>query len=126
MTNSKLLSFQLRPHIAAMLERYVSHVRGKMPEAMQDKITTSLIVRKLLTRQISSPYAFEYVNVGRKRDGQQLNLRVRLSEAEYEAALARAESFGVPYAQLIAALIVDALHPDGNYPPNPDTKPTQQ
>ncbi len=123
MNNTKLLSFQLRPHVAAMLEAYTSAIRGKLPAPMRAKVNASLIVRKLLARPLGYAAALAYVKVGRKRDGQAVQMRVRLSEAEYDAALAKAQAAGVPYAQLIAALIVDAMHPDGNYPPNPDTKP---
>lgn len=121
--NPELLSFQLRPHIAAMLDQYVSQVRGKMPEAMRAKITHSLVIRKLLARAAPPRDALAYVNVGRKRDGAGVQYRVRLGGIEYAAAIEAARALDVPYAQLIAAHIVDALHPGGNYPTNPDTKP---
>lgn len=119
---TKLLSLQLRPHISAMLDEYVSRVRGKMPEPMQAKISSSLMVRKLLTRSLIHSHSLDYVNVGRKRDGAQAQLRIRLTDDEYAAVLHRVEVTGAPYSRLIAALIVEALHPDGNYPTNPDTK----
>jgi len=114
----KLLTLQLRPHIAAMLEVYVEQVRSRIPENLRAKITASVVVRKLLKRT-PTERAFDYINPGRRfRDGLGTQLRVRCTVAEYE----RANSFGVPYAQAIAALIVDAAYPGGNFPRNPDTK----
>lgn len=123
MNYDKLLTLQLRPHVASMLDTYVESVRARLPETVRAKVNASMIVRKLIVRPAPSLAALNYVYVGRKRDGAQSQLRVRVSEAEYAAIKALSEQTGAPMARVIAALIVDALHPDGNFPPNPDSKP---
>jgi hypothetical protein len=119
-----LLTLQLRPHIAGILDAYVERVRGRMPEAMRARVTTSKVLRQLARRAMFGP-ALTYVDTGRQRDGAPLRqLRVRMTAFELAALKARAASNKGGTARLVQALIVDAAYPDGNYPANPDSKPT--
>lgn len=117
---TKLLTLQLRPHVAAMLDAYMAQVQERLPENLRAKVTRSLIIRKLITRQVIRSETLDWLGNSRHASPA-VQLRVRLAPAEYDALLARAGS--TPYAKTIAALIVEALHPDGNYPPNPEHKP---
>lgn len=112
-----MLTLQLRPHIAAMLDAYVQMVRERLPPNVRGKVSASLIIRKMLPRDVK-PETLAYVDVGRKRDGAAVQVRVRCTASEFEAVNER----GIPYAKLIAAQIVEASHPDGNYPANPDSQ----
>lgn len=112
----KLITLQLRPHVAAMLDAYITQVRERLPENVRAKITRSLIVRKLIARTPSAA-ALAYVGNRRFRDHAAVQLRVRCTEGEFFKARTREQ----PTAKVIAALIVDAMYPDGNYPVNPDT-----
>jgi hypothetical protein len=119
-----LLTLQLRPHIAGILDAYVERVRGRMPENMRARVTTSKVLRQLARRSNYPASAMAYVDTGRKRDGAPLRqLRVRMTGFELAALKARAASNKGGTARLVQALIVDAAYPDGNYPANPDSKP---
>lgn len=118
MTLDKLLTLQLRPHVSAMLDEYVARMQAKLPEPLRAKVTRSLIIRKLLARPMhNAPQAIAYIGNRRFRDKAAIQVRVRCTTAEWE----KASSDGTTIATSVAARIVDALHPDGNYPANPDT-----
>jgi hypothetical protein len=118
-TLNKLLTLQLRPHVSMMLDNYIDATKQRLPANVRDKVTRSVIVRALLKRDLKRPtLSLAWLLTGRKRDGMGVQMRVRLTETEY--ALATAAS--LPYAQWIAALILEASYPDGNYPENPDSK----
>lgn len=116
-TFTKVLTFGIRPAVAAMLDEYVAHVRERMPESLRARVNRSLIVRQLLRRRIKRADTLPWFGTAQRfKDSEQV--RIRVSDADMQAA----HSHGMPYARAIAALILEARYEDGNYPINPDTK----
>jgi hypothetical protein len=113
-----MLTMQMRPHIAAMLDTYVAQVRERVPENKRAGVTRSIIIRKLMQRTLKRPAeSLAYIGRRRFKDRAAVQLRVRLGEGDAKRP-----------ANEVCALILEAAYPDGNYPPNPDTNddPTKE
>jgi hypothetical protein len=105
----RMLTFQLRPHVAAMLDAYVHRVQSRAPSI---RVTQSLVLRKLLERQLTRAESLDWIGNRRFRDGRAVHIRARVPTTTRAAS-----------AREIGALILEAMHPDGNYPVNPDSQP---